>query len=190
MKRPFDIWSRLTISGDSLSWLSTRPIAGLGSLRYEGQPGEDLVEIAIAVDPDWRRVGLGHRLLKSLGEAAATRGIHRLVAAYSCGEPRRRGSPAVHWASLSHVGVARRCRGAARTAAHRIDQPGRSTAGVEVVDDLGVVLVRDASFDLHRGSQLPGLDRQVMGQQPELADTFDVRALDIDLVDACLDLSE
>jgi len=58
---------------------------GVGIARYEGRPDEDLVEIAIAVDPDWRRVGLGHRLLTILGEAAATRGIRRLVAAYSVG---------------------------------------------------------------------------------------------------------
>jgi len=58
---------------------------GVGIARYEGRPGEDAAEIAVAVDPDWRRVGLGYRLVRSLGEAAATRGIRRLVALYLVG---------------------------------------------------------------------------------------------------------
>lgn len=58
---------------------------GIGIARYEGRPGQDVAEIAVAIDPDWRRVGLGFRLLKMLGEAAATRGIRRLVALYFAG---------------------------------------------------------------------------------------------------------
>ena len=58
---------------------------GVGIARYEGRPGEDVAEIAVAVDPDWRQVGLGYRLVRMLGEAAATRGIRRFVAFYSVG---------------------------------------------------------------------------------------------------------
>ncbi len=173
MTRPFDIWLRLTISGDSLSWLSTRPIAGLGSrVMRAGQ-----TKISWRSPSPSTRTGVGWvgaPIAQDLGRGGR---YPRYPPAGRCllrGEPRRRGSPAVLWPSLSHSGDARRCRGAARTAAYRVDQPGRSTAGVEVVDDLGVVFVNDGSFDLHRGSALPGLGRQVMGQHPELADAFGV----------------
>jgi len=55
---------------------------GVGVARYEGRPDEDVAEIAVAVDPDWRRRGLGFRLLSMLGAAAASRGIRQLVAFY------------------------------------------------------------------------------------------------------------
>ena len=58
---------------------------GVGIARYEGQPGEDFAEIAVAIDPDWRRVGLGHQLVRMLGEAAARRGIRQFVALYLVG---------------------------------------------------------------------------------------------------------
>lgn len=58
---------------------------GVGIARYEGRPGEDVAEIAVAVDPDWRRVGLGYRLVRMLGEAAATQGIRRLIALFFVG---------------------------------------------------------------------------------------------------------
>jgi len=54
---------------------------GVGVARYEGRPDEDVAEVA--VDPDWRRVGLGSRLLEVLAEAAVARGIRRFVAFYA-----------------------------------------------------------------------------------------------------------
>jgi len=54
--------------------------AGVGIARYEGQPGSDSAEIAIAIDPQWQRVGLGSLLLKTLCEAARDRGIRRFTA--------------------------------------------------------------------------------------------------------------
>jgi len=58
---------------------------GVGIARYEGQPGNDWAEIAVAVDPGWRQVGLGSYLLRMLGEAAVARGIRQLVALYFVG---------------------------------------------------------------------------------------------------------
>ena len=58
---------------------------GIGIARYESRSGGDVAEIAVAVDPGWRRVGLGSRLLTMLGEAAVARGIRRLVAIYLVG---------------------------------------------------------------------------------------------------------
>lgn len=55
---------------------------GVGIARYEGRPREEAAEIAVAVAPDWRNVGLGSRLLTMLGEAAVARGIRRFVAFY------------------------------------------------------------------------------------------------------------
>jgi GNAT superfamily N-acetyltransferase len=59
--------------------------SGVGVARYEGGPGEDVAEIAVVVDPEWRRVGLGYRLLGMLGEAAMARGIQRFIAFYFVG---------------------------------------------------------------------------------------------------------
>lgn len=56
---------------------------GVGVARYEGRPDEDVAEVAVAVAPDWRRVGLGSRLLEVLAEAAVARGIRRFVAFYA-----------------------------------------------------------------------------------------------------------
>jgi GNAT superfamily N-acetyltransferase len=53
---------------------------GAGIARYEGKPGSDTAEVAVAVDARWRRVGLGSLLLRSLGEAAVPRGIRRFTA--------------------------------------------------------------------------------------------------------------
>ena len=55
---------------------------GAGIARYEGRQGEEVAEVAVAVAPQWRRVGLGSRLLRALGEAAVARGIRRFVAYY------------------------------------------------------------------------------------------------------------
>lgn len=55
---------------------------GVGIARYEGRPGEQAAEIAVAVASDWRSVGLGSCLLSMLGEAAVARGIRRFVAYY------------------------------------------------------------------------------------------------------------
>jgi GNAT superfamily N-acetyltransferase len=36
--------------------------------------------VAVAVDPGWRKLGLGAVLLRELGHAALARGIHRFTA--------------------------------------------------------------------------------------------------------------
>jgi len=53
---------------------------GVAVARYEGQPGSTRAEIAVAVDVDYRRVGLGSALVRRLGEAALARGITRFTA--------------------------------------------------------------------------------------------------------------
>ena len=53
---------------------------GVGIARYEGEVGSDTAEVAVAVDPGWRQVGLGSLLLRELGEAAFRRGIRRFTA--------------------------------------------------------------------------------------------------------------
>jgi len=58
---------------------------GVGVARYEGGPDEAVAEIAVAVAPDWRGVGLGYRLLTMLGEAAVARGFRQFVASYFVG---------------------------------------------------------------------------------------------------------
>ncbi len=54
--------------------------AGAGVARYAGDVGQATAEVAVAIDPAWRRVGLGSLLLRELGEAAVRRGIHRFTA--------------------------------------------------------------------------------------------------------------
>lgn len=51
---------------------------GIG--RYEGVPDQEQAEIALAVHPAWRRVGLASALLRLLTEAARARGLRRLIA--------------------------------------------------------------------------------------------------------------
>ena len=58
---------------------------GVGIARYEGGRDEGVAEIAVAVAPDWRGVGLGSRLLRMLGEAAVARGFRQFVASYFVG---------------------------------------------------------------------------------------------------------
>jgi GNAT superfamily N-acetyltransferase len=55
---------------------------GVAVARYEGRAGRDAAEIAVAVAPAWRTVGLGSRLLTMLAKAAVARGIRRFVAYY------------------------------------------------------------------------------------------------------------
>lgn len=54
--------------------------AGVAIARYESQPGSDTAEVAVVVDPGWRRVGLAAALLAMLEEAARDAGINRLTA--------------------------------------------------------------------------------------------------------------
>jgi RimJ/RimL family protein N-acetyltransferase len=54
---------------------------GAGIARYEGL-GEGRAEVAVVVDPAWRRVGLATALVRMLAEAAAGRGIHTFTAYY------------------------------------------------------------------------------------------------------------
>lgn len=54
----------------------------VGIARYEGAPGQEHAEIAIVINPAWRRVGLASTLLRLLAEAARARGLRRLTALY------------------------------------------------------------------------------------------------------------
>ncbi len=57
---------------------------GVAVARYEQlRPGT--AEVAVAVDPGWRRVGLATSLVRLLAEAALQRGIHQFVASYLAG---------------------------------------------------------------------------------------------------------
>jgi RimJ/RimL family protein N-acetyltransferase len=53
---------------------------GVGIARYEGAPGDDVAEVAVAVSRAWRRVGLGSGLFMLLAQAALERGIRRFRA--------------------------------------------------------------------------------------------------------------
>lgn len=53
---------------------------GVGIARYGCETGSRSAEVAVVVDPGWRRVGLGSQLLRELGEAAARRNINRFTA--------------------------------------------------------------------------------------------------------------
>ena len=54
---------------------------GVAVARYE-PAGEGIAEVAVAVRPAWRRVGLGTLLILLLAKAAAERGIHTFSASY------------------------------------------------------------------------------------------------------------
>lgn len=54
---------------------------GVAITRYEPL-SEGVADVAIAVDPGWRRVGLGTALIEMLAEAALDRGIHSFSAYY------------------------------------------------------------------------------------------------------------
>lgn len=55
---------------------------GVAIARYEGREGSPEAEIAVAVRPEWRGVGLATRLVALLGHAAIARGIERFTASY------------------------------------------------------------------------------------------------------------
>ncbi|MEU7909413.1 GNAT family N-acetyltransferase [Actinoplanes sp. NPDC049118] len=55
--------------------------AGTAIARYEPTV-EGTAEVAVAVDPSWRRVGLATALIEMLAEAALDRGIHAFSAYY------------------------------------------------------------------------------------------------------------
>jgi GNAT superfamily N-acetyltransferase len=54
---------------------------GVAVARYES-PGDGVAEVAVAVDPQWRRVGLATALVELLAEAALDRGVHTFTASY------------------------------------------------------------------------------------------------------------
>lgn len=53
---------------------------GIGIARYEGERTWPTVEIALAVDPAWRGVGLGRELAKRVVQRATEQGAERLTA--------------------------------------------------------------------------------------------------------------
>ena len=53
---------------------------GVGIARYEGAPGDDIAEVAVAVSRAWRRVGLGSGLFMLLAQAALARSLNRFRA--------------------------------------------------------------------------------------------------------------
>lgn len=57
---------------------------GVAVARYE-PAGDGVAEIAVAVRPEWRRVGLGTLLIMLLAQAAAERGVHTFSASYLAG---------------------------------------------------------------------------------------------------------
>lgn len=54
---------------------------GIAIIRYE-RSGDGVAEIAVAVDPAWRRAGLATALVEILAEAALDRGIRTFSALY------------------------------------------------------------------------------------------------------------
>jgi GNAT superfamily N-acetyltransferase len=54
---------------------------GVGVARYESC-GDTAAEVAVVVDPAWRRVGLATAMVELLAEAAIDRGIDTFVATY------------------------------------------------------------------------------------------------------------
>jgi acetyltransferase len=54
--------------------------SGVAIARYEGTPGSAVAEVAVAVKPEWRRVGLATLLLLRLKAAARASGIEQLRA--------------------------------------------------------------------------------------------------------------
>ena len=53
---------------------------GVAIARYEGAANTDHAEVAVVVDPAWRRIGLASALLRMLADAARERGIARFSA--------------------------------------------------------------------------------------------------------------
>jgi RimJ/RimL family protein N-acetyltransferase len=78
-----------------LTWLTTvdyarrfalvagDPVSGKGIAIARYEPvSEGVAEVAVVVDPAWRRVGLASALVRLLGEAALHREVHSFTAAY------------------------------------------------------------------------------------------------------------
>ncbi|NNF87493.1 MAG: GNAT family N-acetyltransferase [Acidimicrobiia bacterium] len=65
--------------------------SGVAIARYEGAPGSDVAEMAVAVKPPWRRIGLATVLLERLQDAARERGIRRLRADFLADNAAARG---------------------------------------------------------------------------------------------------
>lgn len=55
---------------------------GVAVARYESMPEGGVAEVAVAVDPAWRQVGLATALVEMLAQAALNRGIHTFIACY------------------------------------------------------------------------------------------------------------
>ncbi len=55
---------------------------GVAIARYEPAEQDGAAEVAIAVIPGWRRVGLAGELLRMLAQAASERGIHTFTGMY------------------------------------------------------------------------------------------------------------
>lgn len=53
---------------------------GVGIARYEADGGADIAEVAVAVEPAWRGVGLATALVRLLAAGAVRNGIHRFSA--------------------------------------------------------------------------------------------------------------
>ena len=53
---------------------------GVGIARYEADSGAEIAEVAVAVDPRWRNVGLATALIRLLAAGAVRNGIHRFSA--------------------------------------------------------------------------------------------------------------
>src|SRR4051794_38697384 len=77
------------------------------------------------------------------------------------------------WPSVSLARSRRRRRVVRLTQGARsswTDEPGQDRAGVERVDDVGVVLLDDGALDLHRRCELAGLHREVVVEDLPLLD--------------------
>jgi RimJ/RimL family protein N-acetyltransferase len=95
MRRRF-LGRRLRVTPELLAYLTTvdytsrfalvavDPASGRGVAiaRYEPAERDGAAEIAIAVMPDWRDVGLAGELLRMLAQAATERGIHEFTGMY------------------------------------------------------------------------------------------------------------
>ena len=55
---------------------------GVAVARYEATAEPGVAEVAVVVDPAWRRQGLATALLRMLAEAALARGFHEFTAIY------------------------------------------------------------------------------------------------------------
>ena len=55
---------------------------GVAVARYEGDAESDTAEVAVTVDPDWRRLGIATTLLARLEGPAVAHGIMRFEALY------------------------------------------------------------------------------------------------------------